>query len=216
MKTRVISFIAAFLALALLSGRAMAQQSSGGQGERLFKQASEFIFSARKISFTMITSVKGNDYGSHGFFVATPERGYLKIEDVSEYQFSSELVMSYQEQANEYVIQPRKTNSTDVVDNPFAILSTKNRGVTVSEPVTKKIADKSVKVITITPQGKAYYTKAEIYLLNSVVAQIDITLKKDHKIAVYVTDYSNPEPSKISDYQILTSAHPDAVVTDLR
>ena len=191
------------------------------EGEKLFREASDYVFSARKLSI-VITNMdkKGNAYYSRGFFVALPDRGYMKLEGVSEFQYTPTLVSSYSYQSNEYVIQPRKTTSTTISDNPFSILSKGGKGVKVSDPVPGKVKDRECIKFSVTPEGKAYYQRADIYVTGSgasfKVLRITISLKKDQAFVVDVTSAGEALPDKISDYQIILSDHPDCQVVDLR
>ena len=163
---------------------------------------------------------KGNAYYNRGFFVALPDRGYMKMDGVSEFQYTPTLVSSYSEQSNEYVIQERKSTSTSISDNPFSILSKSGKGVKVSDPVAGKVKDRDCIKFSVTPDGKAYYQRADIYVTGSgasfKVLRITVVLKKDQAFVVDVTSAGEALPDKISDYQIILSEHPGCQVVDLR
>ena len=212
-----------FTYLAAISAIMMASASLWGQteGEKLFREASDYVFSARKLGIVMTSmDKKGNAYHNRGFFVALPDRGYMKIDGVSEFQYSPTLVSSYSEQSNEFVIQERKTTSTSISDNPFSILSKSGKGVKVSDPVPGKVKDFDCIKFSVTPEGKAYYQRADIYVTGSGasfrVLRITVALKRDQAFVVDVVSAGEPLPEKISDYQIIVSEHPDCQVVDLR
>ncbi|MBQ1881826.1 MAG: hypothetical protein II527_04130 [Bacteroidales bacterium] len=198
-------------------------------GQKIFQAASEYVFSGRKLS-VVITNLdkKGNAYYNRGFFVALPERGYMEIEGVSEFQFSPTLITSYSYQTNEYVVQPRKTTSSSISDNPFSILSKKDKGVSVSEPKEGDVRGVPCTKISVTPQGKAYYLRADVYVAGAVsanskatrtemkVLRITIVLKRDQAFVVDVVDAGPKEPEKVQDYRLLISDHPGAEMVDLR
>lgn len=214
---RFLTYLAALSAIMTFSASLWAQT----EGEKLFRASSDYVFSARKLSI-VITNMdkKGNAYYNRGFFVALPDRGYMKLEGVSEFQYTPTLVSSYSYQSNEYVIQPRKTTSTTISDNPFSILSKGGKGVKVSDPVPGKVKDRECIKFSVTPEGKAYYQRADIYVTGSgasfKVLRITISLKKDQAFVVDVTSAGEALPDKISDYQIILSDHPDCQVVDLR
>lgn len=197
----------------------------GQGGDQLFQQASDYVFSARKISFVMTGRFKGKEYQNRGFIVALPERGYLKIEGVSEFQYTPSLISYYDQRNNEIVIQPRKSTSASLSENPFSILSRSDKGVNVTAPVEKKLGGKAFSVITVTPKGKAYYKTADIYVVkasdagaagNVKVERIEVTLKNGGTYTIHITSAGSPEPEKVSDYQLLPSNYPTAQLTDLR
>ena len=196
----------------------------GQGGDQLFQQASDYVFSARKISFVMTGRFKGKEYQNRGFIVALPERGYLKIEGVSEFQYTPSLISYYDQKNNEIVIQPRKSTSASLSENPFSILSRSDKGVNVTAPVEKKLGGKTCSVITVTPKGKAYYKSADIYVSvvkaaaagNVKVERIEVTHKNGDSYTIAITATSAPDASKVSDYQLLPSNYPGAQVTDLR
>lgn len=197
----------------------------GQEGEKLFQKASEYVFSARKINFVLTTQVKGKTYQNKGFIVSLPERGYLKIEGVSEFQYTPSLISYYNQSANEIVIQPRKSSSTSISENPFSILSRSDKGVDVTAPKETTLNGKKVRVITVTPKGKAYYKTADIYVVkasdagaagNVKVERIEVTLKNGGTYTIHITSAGSPEPEKVSDYQLLPSNYPTAQLTDLR
>ena len=153
-----------FCSAIVISESAFAADPEDAKGQQLFQQASDYIFSARKISFVMTTTVKGKEYQSRGFIVALPERGYLKSEGVSEFQYTPSLISYYDQKNNEIVIQPRRSTSASLSENPFSILSRSAKGVNVTAPVEKKVGGKTCSVITVTPKGKAYYKNADVYV----------------------------------------------------
>ncbi|MBR5399702.1 MAG: hypothetical protein IK103_07915 [Bacteroidales bacterium] len=212
-----------FTYLAALSAIMIASVSLWGQteGEKLFREASDYVFSARKLSI-VITNMdkKGNAWHNRGFFVALPDRGYMKLDGVSEFQYTPTLVSSFSEQSNEYVIQARKSTSTSISDNPFSILSKGGKGIKVSDPVAGKVKDRDCIKFSVTPEGKAYYQRADIYVTGSgasfKVLRITVVLKKDQAFVVDVTSAGEALPDKISDYQIILSDHPGCQVVDLR
>ena len=209
--------IFAYLLITLLSSSLWAQS----EGEKLFRSASDYVFSARKLS-VVITNLdkKGKAYYNRGFFVALPDRGYMKIDGVSEFQYTPSLVSSYNEQSNEYIIQERKSTSESISDNPFSILSKSAKGVKVSDPAAGKVKDKDCIKFSVTPQGKAYYQRADIYVTGSgasfKVLRITVALKKDQAFVVDITSAGEALPDKISDYQIILSDHPGCQVVDMR
>ena len=159
----LLALLSFFSAIVILES-AFAADPEDAKGQQLFQQASDYIFSARKISFVMTTTVKGREYQSRGFIVALPERGYLKIEGVSEFQYTPSLISYYDQKNNEIVIQPRRSTSASLSENPFSILSRSAKGVNVTAPVEKKVGGKTCSVITVTPKGKAYYKTADVYV----------------------------------------------------
>lgn len=211
---RVSAYLIAFL---LTAGSLWGQ----GEGEKLFRSASDYVFSGRKLSI-VITNMdkKGNAYHNRGFFVAVPDRGYMKLDGLSEFQYTPALVSSYTEQSNEYVIQSRKSTSSSISDNPFSILSKGGKGVKVSDPQPGKVKDVNCTKFSVTPEGKAYYQRADVYVTGSgesfKVLRITILIKKDQAFVVDVTGAGKAEPEKISDYQIILSEHPGCEVVDLR
>ena len=226
-----------FCSAIVISESAFAADPEDAKGQQLFQQASDYIFSARKISFVMTTTVKGKEYQSRGFIVALPERGYLKSEGVSEFQYTPSLISYYDQKNNEIVIQPRRSTSASLSENPFSILSRSAKGVNVTAPVEKKVGGKTCSVITVTPKGKAYYKTADVYVSavksaagsavksagsaagaaeNVKVERIDVTLKNGVSYTIIITAASAPDAAKVSDYQLLPSNYPDAQLTDLR
>ena len=215
----LLALLSFFSAIVILES-AFAADPEDAKGQQLFQQASDYIFSARKISFVMTTTVKGKEYQSRGFIVALPERGYLKIEGVSEFQYTPSLISYYDQKNNEIVIQPRRSTSASLSENPFSILSRSAKGVNVTAPVEKKVGGKTCSVITVTPKGKAYYKSADVYV-DAVsaavkVERIDVTLKNGDSYTIVITAASAPDASKVSDYQLLPSNYPGAQITDLR
>ena len=215
----LLALLSFFSAIVILES-AFAADPEDAKGQQLFQQASDYIFSARKISFVMTTTVKGREYQSRGFIVALPERGYLKIEGVSEFQYTPSLISYYDQKNNEIVIQPRRSTSASLSENPFSILSRSAKGVNVTAPVEKKVGGKTCSVITVTPKGKAYYKSADVYV-DAVsaavkVERIDVTLKNGDSYTIVITAASAPDASKVSDYQLLPSNYPGAQITDLR
>ena len=214
---RFASYLAVFTAIIFATASMRAQ----GAGEELFRSASDYVFSGRKLSI-VITNMdkKGNAYYNRGFFVATSDRGYMKLDGVSEFQYTPTLVSSYSVQTNEYLIQRRKSTSSSISDNPFSILSRSGKGVKVSDPVAGKVKDMDCVKFSVTPEGKAYYTRADVYVTGQGdsfrVLRITIVLKKDQAFVVDVTGAGKAEPDKISDFQIILSDHPGAEVVDLR
>ncbi|MBR5400148.1 MAG: hypothetical protein IKZ50_01305 [Bacteroidales bacterium] len=162
----LLALLSFFSAIVILES-AFAADPEDAKGQQLFQQASDYIFSARKISFVMTTTVKGKEYQSRGFIVALPERGYLKIEGVSEFQYTPSLISYYDQKNNEIVIQPRRSTSASLSENPFSILSRSAKGVNVTAPVEKKVGGKTCSVITVMPKGKAYYKTADVYVVRS-------------------------------------------------
>ena len=230
----LLALLSFFSAIVILES-AFAADPEDAKGQQLFQQASDYIFSARKISFVMTTTVKGKEYQSRGFIVALPERGYLKIEGVSEFQYTPSLISYYDQKNNEIVIQPRRSTSASLSENPFSILSRSAKGVNVTAPVEKKVGGKTCSVITVTPKGKAYYKTADVYVVRSAagsavksagsaagaaenvkVERIDVTLKNGDSYTIAITSASAPDAAKVSDYQLLPSNYPDAQITDLR
>ena len=211
----LLALLSFFSAIVILES-AFAADPEDAKGQQLFQQASDYIFSARKISFVMTTTVKGKEYQSRGFIVALPERGYLKIEGVSEFQYTPSLISYYDQKNNEIVVQPRKSTSASLSENPFSILSRSAKGVNVTAPVEKKLKGKTFSVITVTPKGKAYYKTADVYVSVGKVERIDVTLKNGDSYTINITSASAPDVAKISDYQLLPSNYPTAQITDLR
>ncbi|MBO7562152.1 MAG: hypothetical protein J6X91_05030 [Bacteroidales bacterium] len=205
--------------LALFAAVFSYAQTDSTAGEKLFQEASEYVFSGRKLDL-VITSLdkKGNPYYNGGFFVALPDRGYMEIEGVSQFQYTEKLVTSYNYQTNEYIIQPRKTTSSSVSDNPFSILSKSNKGISVSEPKAGDVKGVACTKISVTPQGKAYYKRADVYVSGSPakVLRITIVIKKDQAFVVDVVKAGAAEPEKVGDYRLLISDHPGAEKVDLR
>ena len=220
MRRLLLLALLSFFSAIVISESAFAADPEDAKGQQLFQQASDYIFSARKISFVMTTTVKGKEYQSRGFIVALPERGYLKIEGVSEFQYTPSLISYYDQKNNEIVIQPRRSTSASLSENPFSILSRSAKGVNVTAPVEKKVGGKACGVITVTPKGKAYYKSADVYV-DAVsaavkVERIDVTLKNGDSYTITITAASAPDASKVSDYQLLPSNYPGAQITDLR
>ena len=204
-------------------------------GQKIFKAASEYVFSGRKLQLR-ITNMdkKGNAYYSTGYFVAVADRGYMKIDGVSEFQYSPSLVTSFNYETNEYIIQQRKSTASSVSDNPFSILARTDKGVSVSAPEGGDVGGVSCTKITVKPLGKAYYTQAFIYVSGSVnenlrklssqpsssagleVLRFTIVLKRDQAFVVDVLAAGASEPDKVADYKLLVSDHPGAEVVDLR
>ena len=109
----LLALLSFFSAIVILES-AFAADPEDAKGQQFFQQASDYIFSARRISFVMTTTVKGKVYQSRGFIVALPERGYLKIEGVSEFQYTPSLISYYDQKNNEIVIQPRRSTSASL------------------------------------------------------------------------------------------------------
>ena len=205
--------------IALFTVASVFAQADSLAGQKLFQAASEYVFSGRELQL-VITNLdkKGNPYYNRGLFVALPDRGYMEIEGVSKFQYSEKLVTSYNYQTNEYVIQPRKTSSASVSENPFSILSRSDKGVSVSEPRKGDVKGVSCTKISVTPKGKAYYQRADVYLTSAPlkVLRITIVLKKKQAFVVDIVKAEPSNPDKVADYRLLVSDYPGAEVVDLR
>lgn len=217
MKKHAIISVAIF-ALFISVDNLHSQDTSGMQ---LFRQASDYVFSARRLSF-IITNIdkKGNPYYNTGFFVALPDRGYMKVDGVSEVQFTPTLLSAYSYDSNELVFQPRKTTAESVADNPFSILHKSDKGISVSVPQASELQGKACMKFSITPEGRAYYSRADVYVAgqgNSFkVLRITVVLKNNQAFVMDITKAGPSEPDKISDYQLMVSEHPGAHIVDLR
>jgi len=203
----------------LISSTAASADSLAGQ--KIFQAASDYVFSGRKLSLVLThLDKKGNPYYLTGYFVALSERGYMEIDGVSQFQYSPTLVSSYSYETNEYVIQPRKSSSNSIADNPFSILSKTDKGVTVSEPMEGDVKGHPCTKISVTPKGKAYYLRADVYVSgtssNLKVLRITVVLKRNQAFVVDVVKAGPSEPDKVKDYKLLISDHPGAQMVDLR
>ena len=205
--------------VALFAVASVYAQTDSLAGEKLFQAASDYVFSGRKLQLLITNLDKdGKPYYNSGFFVALPDRGYMEIDGVSQFQYSEKLVTSYNYQTNEYIIQPRKTSSSSISDNPFSILSRSDKGVTVSEPKAGDVKGVPCTKISVTPKGKAYYLRADVYVTSAPVKvlRITIVLKKNQAFVVDITKAGPSEPEKVPEYRLLVSDHPGAEVVDLR
>ena len=82
------------------------------------------------------------------------------------------------------------------------------------------VKDRDCIKFSVTPEGKAYYQRADVYVTGSgeslKVLRITVALKKDQAFVVDITSAGEALPDKISDYQIILSDHPGCQVVDLR
>ncbi len=216
-------FTLILMAAVLLQTAAVSAQSSKDSlaGMEIFRAASDYVFSGRKLS-VVLTNIdkKGNPYYNTGFFVAVPDRGYMEIDGVSQFQFSPTVVSSYSYETNEYVIQKRKSSSESISDNPFSILSKSDKGIAVSEPKAGDVRGQSCTKISVTPKGKAYYARADIYVDTKAeslkVLRITVVIKKNQAFVVDIVKAGPSEPDKVGEYRLLVSDHPGAQTIDLR
>lgn len=220
-----------------LDGADKAQEQDSLAGMKIFQAASDYVFSARKLD-VLITNIdkKGNPYYAKGYFVAVPDKGYMEIESVSRFQFSPKVVSSYNYHTNEYIIQPRKSTSSSISENPFSILSKSNKGIRVSDLKEGDVKGTVCTKISVTPVGKAYYQQADIYVSGTVaenlsklsssvqasslaglkVLRITVVIKKNMAFVVDIVKAGPSEPDKVGDYRLLISDHPGAEMVDLR
>ncbi len=197
------------------------QASNKESGAEVLRKLSDNLFDSREVKFNARFTIANETTLNDGLFFAAKESGYLSLTGISEYQYDKENIFFYNIATNELTIQKRKAGSANVFENPFGVFNTRD-GVSVSDPSLEVLDGKRVKVLTLTPKGKANFKSAKIYLKEDLsvpqLIRLDIIPKtKGGKCEITVTSFSSKlSPERAAGYKIDVSARKGVKINDLR
>lgn len=192
-------------------------QSTSSKGEKELSRVAEFLFSSRLVNFSNTITHSGKTYSNSGLFISDKSHGYIKIDGISEVEYSPNEIFFYNYSTNELTISRRKTDSYNILENPFMLFQ-KNKGVAVSAPIDENYNGQNLYTITVTPIKKGSYKVAKIFYTKDSyrLVKVDITTRNGDRFELEILKYSEANKHSMNDFKVNSIKFPNATINDLR